>query len=228
MDLRTQRVLPTAWALWGCGDGASPDSCGAGLVDRGEGCVDVDECAVGTHTCDPEAACVNEPGAYRCLCPAGFSGRDCDNIDECAEGLDDCDPIATCIDTEGAYRCRCPEGSIGDGVVCEDIDECALGLHDCSQPAACIDEAPGFRCALASSVSWQRSWRCVGASCTCTRWSWEPPRCGPCAPYASPRHSSAGRPGHRRVTPSHIVATVVDSSFVTGQGMLLLDRQNPR
>ncbi len=47
-------------------------------------CIDVDECAEGSHDCDPaEEACVNEEGGFRCRahdaipgqdsCPAGYA-----------------------------------------------------------------------------------------------------------------------------------------------------------
>ncbi len=31
-------------------------------------CVDIDECARGTHTCDPSAICQNSPGSFGCVC----------------------------------------------------------------------------------------------------------------------------------------------------------------
>lgn len=37
-------------------------------------CVDVDECQIGTSTCDIHAVCINYPGSYRCECPPGHSG----------------------------------------------------------------------------------------------------------------------------------------------------------
>jgi len=32
----------------------------------------VDECALGTHRCDPIAQCTDTPEAYTCKCPDGF------------------------------------------------------------------------------------------------------------------------------------------------------------
>lgn len=37
-------------------------------------CVDIDECQIGTSTCDVTALCINYPGSYRCECPPGYSG----------------------------------------------------------------------------------------------------------------------------------------------------------
>ncbi|CAJ0577158.1 unnamed protein product, partial [Mesorhabditis spiculigera] len=37
-------------------------------------CVDIDECARGDSTCDPNAACLNTDGGFQCQCNAGFSG----------------------------------------------------------------------------------------------------------------------------------------------------------
>ena len=33
---------------------------------------EIDECAEGTHNCEANATCVNEPGTYRCICGDGF------------------------------------------------------------------------------------------------------------------------------------------------------------
>jgi len=35
---------------------------------------DVDECAVGSHTCDDKAECYNTVGSFKCVCTSGFSG----------------------------------------------------------------------------------------------------------------------------------------------------------
>jgi len=36
--------------------------------------IDVDECAVGSHTCDVKAECYNAVGSFKCVCTEGFSG----------------------------------------------------------------------------------------------------------------------------------------------------------
>ena len=51
--------------------------CPSGYDDPAQGtlCVDRNECGTTSDTCDPDpAACVNEPGGFRCACPAGFVG----------------------------------------------------------------------------------------------------------------------------------------------------------
>jgi len=37
-------------------------------------CPDEDECILGTHTCDDNAACTNIPGGFTCKCNQGYSG----------------------------------------------------------------------------------------------------------------------------------------------------------
>ena len=36
--------------------------------------VDINECDVGLHSCNGNAACANTDGSYTCSCNAGFSG----------------------------------------------------------------------------------------------------------------------------------------------------------
>ncbi|VBB27108.1 unnamed protein product [Acanthocheilonema viteae] len=42
-------------------------------------CMDIDECAMGTHDCHPVALCNNTFGSFTCICPIGYqgSGRKC-------------------------------------------------------------------------------------------------------------------------------------------------------
>ena len=77
--------------------------------------------------------CVNTPGSYKCICPAGFSlerGRQCQgrsldrfdalrrlfvtlDIDECRPGANNCRAEDACVNLRGGYRCYfvdCPEG----------------------------------------------------------------------------------------------------------------------
>ena len=48
-------------------------------------CIDVDECLLKTHLCDPFASCSNTFGSYSCQCNDGFigDGNTCSDIDEC-------------------------------------------------------------------------------------------------------------------------------------------------
>lgn len=36
---------------------------------------DIDECALGTDNCDPNATCNNTKDAFNCTCNAGFAGN---------------------------------------------------------------------------------------------------------------------------------------------------------
>ena len=38
-------------------------------------CVDIDECANGTHKCDQNAQCNNANGGYMCTCNSGYTGK---------------------------------------------------------------------------------------------------------------------------------------------------------
>ena len=58
-----------ASALWTC-----KDSCPTGSTVSGNTCVDVDECALGTDNCSPNATCTNKTGTFQCLCNEGFTG----------------------------------------------------------------------------------------------------------------------------------------------------------
>lgn len=56
-------------ALWSC-----QDTCPSGSeLDQGL-CVDIDECARGIDDCGADASCINQIGAFRCVCDIGFTG----------------------------------------------------------------------------------------------------------------------------------------------------------
>ncbi|CAG9536724.1 unnamed protein product [Cercopithifilaria johnstoni] len=38
-------------------------------------CMDIDECAMGTHDCHSVALCNNMPGSFTCICPTGYQGN---------------------------------------------------------------------------------------------------------------------------------------------------------
>nr|CAD7595605.1 unnamed protein product [Timema genevievae] len=63
-------------------------NCGGGYVLNTEGtqCVDIDECAQGTHDCGRGQICQNRQGGYLCQCPTGYTTnhlKECVDIDEC-------------------------------------------------------------------------------------------------------------------------------------------------
>ncbi|CAH1243104.1 FBN2 [Branchiostoma lanceolatum] len=117
-------------------------------------CIDIDECADGTHKCDENAKeCHNTLGSYECICKEGYSlstahgGRRCHDVHECDINNGNCSQM--CEDTEGSFYCRCQSGYYldADGKTCINIDECASnGTNDCSTNAVCQDEDGGFRC----------------------------------------------------------------------------------
>lgn len=56
----------------------APSACVDGYERASTGCVDIDECALGTHTCsrEPAVTCTNTPGGFSCgECPRGHEGR---------------------------------------------------------------------------------------------------------------------------------------------------------
>ncbi len=61
-----------------CTNTAGARTCGAcpsGFSDTGQaGCVDVDECTAETHDCFADSGCVNEAGAFSCVCPEFHAG----------------------------------------------------------------------------------------------------------------------------------------------------------
>ena len=37
-------------------------------------CLDIDECAIGSHNCSKDATCTNTVGSYVCECDEGYTG----------------------------------------------------------------------------------------------------------------------------------------------------------
>jgi MYXO-CTERM domain-containing protein len=118
-------------------------------------CTDIDECDLGTDSCDDNATCTNTPGSYTCACNSGYTGDGftCDDINECELGTDSCDDNATCTNTPGSYTCACNSGYTGDGFTCDDINECDLGTDSCDDNATCTNTAGSYTCACNSGYT---------------------------------------------------------------------------
>lgn len=131
------------------GDGKRPP--------EGQGCQNIDECLLGTHTCNTRTQdCIDLPGSFQCLCKSGYQiapdASTCLDVDECASpGLNSCDPLTTkCYNTEGSYECRC----VSDNMIvdprtgrCRDMDECTDKggiMNPCEQ--LCTNLNPGVKC----------------------------------------------------------------------------------
>ena len=95
--------------------------CPSEYMENDEGvCVDFDECAAGSHSCEENASCVNTIGGHACSCSTGYAPGDdwtflspnCGDVDECAAGTDDCGANTLCGNTVGGFLCgkTCPEG----------------------------------------------------------------------------------------------------------------------
>jgi hypothetical protein len=96
-----------------CGEnavcGADGCECADGFVGDGVNCDDLDECAE-ADPCPAEARCVNRPGGFTCICPAG----------EVLEG-------GRCVPS----RCDCPWDDISaTGACTPERGRLRLGVHD--------------------------------------------------------------------------------------------------
>ena len=138
-------------------DGNSSDDSGVA------GCVDIDECAEDTHSCDRELAkCTNTYGNHRCSCNKGFTGDGvfCEDIDECVTGENRCDLFVVdtkgstrgyCNNTPGFYTCGCNRGFFGSGYDgdCANVDDCLS--EPCNNGGRCMDGADSYTCICPAS-----------------------------------------------------------------------------
>ncbi|KAK2156567.1 hypothetical protein NP493_1960g00012 [Ridgeia piscesae] len=120
--------------------------------------LDVDECALGTHTCDSShGVCTNTHGGFTCSCIAGYrsDGLRCLDIDECST-LNDCDMrpgIGLCTNIPGSHTCGCGTGYdlAANKKACRDIDECVADSHDCEH--TCRNIPGGYLCLCVSGYT---------------------------------------------------------------------------
>eukprot|EP00117_Sycon_ciliatum_P033036 scpid61463/ scgid1264/ Fibrillin-1 len=138
-----------------CSDtvGSFTCACQPGYEGDGFDCLEINECAIGTHDCLPQAACVNTDGSFICDCGLGFLGNgvdQCVDINECDQDPFPCDDNAFCTNTFGSFQCRCQDGFRGDGFTfCDEINECVEGLDNCGQDQGrglCLNVEGSFAC----------------------------------------------------------------------------------
>ncbi|KAM6117600.1 hemicentin-2 [Phoenicopterus ruber ruber] len=94
--------------------GADGDQCPRGFVLGPQQlyCLDIDECAEGSHACRYNQLCQNSAGTYRCACPPGYrspgAGWPCLDVNECLQSPPPC--AFECRNLRGSYECLCPPG----------------------------------------------------------------------------------------------------------------------
>ncbi|WP_437765949.1 FG-GAP-like repeat-containing protein [Sorangium sp. So ce281] len=138
--------------------------CCDGLTCQSGTCTDVNECALGTDSCDANATCIDASGSFTCACDAGYSGDGvtCTNIDECAESP--CQNGGTCIDGINSYTCACLPGFTGDN--CETaIDECAES--PCQNGGTCVDGLNSYTCECLPTYEGTSCEACEGTLADC-------------------------------------------------------------
>lgn len=69
-------------------------------------CADINECTLGTHNCDANAACINTAGGFTCACNNGYTGDGTNCVAITCSG--DCDCVKTKIISSDDYS-ECPE-----------------------------------------------------------------------------------------------------------------------
>lgn len=110
---------------------------------RGQTCVDIDECQTGAHNCDVNAECHNYEGAFGCRCKAGYEGNGvtCKRKQSGCSGVT-CDLNAQCIENyvrdSLLFECVCNPGFSGSGHYCYPIkDTSCRDANICSPHAEC-------------------------------------------------------------------------------------------
>lgn len=116
-------------------EGSFTCSCHAGFELAGtHRCADINECSIGTHTCDPLdlATCMNTVGSFQCACPTGFVGAGTTD-DPCSAECDaQISDATTCMDSTTCYEtCNTYMWKLADHCP-TDLTECVRGCfcHD--------------------------------------------------------------------------------------------------
>lgn len=116
-------------------------------------CLDIDECALGSHKCTHE--CANTEGGYYCKCPEGFqfaegSEYDCLDINECLAQENICAPL-NCVNFPGGFNCLCSDGSEPNlEGICSNVLQDPCTDHQCSHE--CISDGKNIRCACPGNM----------------------------------------------------------------------------
>ncbi|XP_027024388.2 fibulin-1-like isoform X2 [Tachysurus fulvidraco] len=149
-------------------------------------CTDVNECVLPAGLAHCVFGCVNTPGSFYCLCPAGYSTNvtdgHCEDTDECMEnsGLGPC--ANACVNTPGSFHCVCSNGYqlAGDGMSC--VPECPPGYrrkrpdplvgNSTSLPCVDINECEAME-QMQQHQQHKCEWKCVNLPgthrCICPR-----------------------------------------------------------
>jgi alpha-tubulin suppressor-like RCC1 family protein len=133
------------------GDSTEQCACEPGFERTGATCTDIDECATGSATCDPNATCLNEPGTFTCECAVGYEGdgTTC-TANPCEPRANPCDTASTVCRAEApAVVCDCVEGfgrCDGDPHACTtdlraDREHCGTCETSCAGDLACSEGA---------------------------------------------------------------------------------------
>ncbi|KAI7796451.1 EGF containing fibulin-like extracellular matrix protein 2b precursor [Triplophysa rosa] len=117
--------------------------CPVGYTAQGDSCVDINECELNLHDCQPSQQCINTVGTYTCQCPDGYNkiGIECVDIDECRYRY--CQH--RCVNVPGSFSCECEPGFqlAGNNRSCIDVNECEMGAP-CQQ--RCYNTYGTFLC----------------------------------------------------------------------------------
>ncbi|CBY12580.1 unnamed protein product [Oikopleura dioica] len=137
-------------------EGSFECSCLRGFVLENGNCKSrrVNECLLGTHSCDVNAECLDTKNGFNCLCFSGFIGDGffCDDMDECALRKGDenyCENIlenSKCVNTFGSFECKCNSGFILKNEKCVDVDECSSFSKICPRNSNCVNTAGSAFC----------------------------------------------------------------------------------